>query len=939
MALQVGELYSTLELRDDDFQKGMQSSEGSISSLASMLGPKGALLGAAAGVGAAFAKMAQTGAENIKELREATERFKSETGATSDEAERFSDTAQSLHKKNVDSYEELGDALTTLRQRQGDLGDQTEEQAQKFLDYAKVTGQDTPQAIKEMTKIQKSWGLEIGETNKVMDQLMSISQETGADVGSLQDSLAQNAQVMDALGISLEEGASLLGHFEDQGVSASKATRGLRNMMARLEDPTDAQVEAIGSLGVSLRDSQGNMRDTNDVFRDVFARLEEGELSSEQMAGALDLLGRRAGQDVVRGLKDSEAGVEEMMGVVEGSKGTVKEASNEYDKQLGERWTLIKRKYLHPFMEAIGEVLISTLEHTLAFIEKWGPSVMKVFETATEFLSGAFGEGGDVSGIMEQLKNIFKLTFELLKENFNKHIEALQLLWDKFGDEITATAEFVWDNVVTQIEMVLGIIEGLLETFNGVITGDFERTREGIEKIWDSLVEGITDLLENTIEFWRTPIKEARDAIIDALQKLNPLPVVRKAMGEVTDFLFQDLPRQMLKGGGKVIDALLDGILDKLREIPVVGDKAADKLAERLMGESPPPKGPLSDIDKGGRNVMAAWIGGLEDGIPAAESTAEEAADSVEKETNRVQEALSRIGSTVKDYAMNITTTIKDNIVDKLREMAGNVIKESEALQDVVSFTSDLMDSLFTELAKILEPVFQVIKRSLLPIIKQLAGIFQRTLRPLLQSLARVIGEKIIPTLANLIESTLPLIESLLGGLAPILGEVIEILATLFEAVSPLVQLMTELLVPAFDALFAVLKPVIEIIGSILKPALEVLGEVVATLANGIISILRAIIKAVNIVPGVDLDKPDYVDIDIDSGEDNAAYQVGESAKKMSSAAVASTSNKSTTSGGKEDSGGKSTANITIKLDGKTIARAVEEPLLDDIRIKGGVRF
>jgi hypothetical protein len=48
-------------------------------------------------------------------------------------------------------------------------------------------------------------------------------------------------------------------------------------------------------------------------------------------------------------------------------------------------------------------------------------------------------------------------------------------------------------------------------------------------------------------------------------------------------------------------------------------------------------------------------------------------------------------------------------------------------------------------------------------------------------------------------------------------------------------------------------------------------------------------------------------------------------------------SNSSSTSGG--GGGGYGTANITVELDGRTIAQAVQKPLLKNIRIKGGVRY
>jgi len=42
---------------------------------------------------------------------------------------------------NTDSYEEIADAVTTLRQRHGELGDDAEETTQKFMDFAKDRNQ------------------------------------------------------------------------------------------------------------------------------------------------------------------------------------------------------------------------------------------------------------------------------------------------------------------------------------------------------------------------------------------------------------------------------------------------------------------------------------------------------------------------------------------------------------------------------------------------------------------------------------------------------------------------------------------------------------------------------------------------------------------------------------------------------------------------------
>jgi len=74
--------------------------------------------------------------------------------------QRSAKVIQSL-SSNTDSYAELGAAVTRLQQRYGDLGDDLEKHTQSFLDFAKVTGQDTTQAIDDVTNILLAFNREL----------------------------------------------------------------------------------------------------------------------------------------------------------------------------------------------------------------------------------------------------------------------------------------------------------------------------------------------------------------------------------------------------------------------------------------------------------------------------------------------------------------------------------------------------------------------------------------------------------------------------------------------------------------------------------------------------------------------------------------------------------------------------------------------------------
>jgi len=64
-------------------------------------------------------------------------------------------------------------------------------------------------------------------------------------------------------------------------------------------------------------------------------------------------------------------------------------------------------------------------------------------------------------------------------------------------------------------------------------------------------------------------------------------------------------------GFGKAIGALVNIMAGAAKNILKIVADLAQGIADFLIGESPPPKGPLSKIDTGGAAVFEAWMGGF----------------------------------------------------------------------------------------------------------------------------------------------------------------------------------------------------------------------------------------------------------------------------------------------------------------------------------------
>ena len=467
MALKVGELYSVLSLDTKGYMKNLNSARLSTEGMSNML--KIGLAGAAVTAGYALYKMARSGLENMKELDNAMKMFQVETGASAAEVEEMRDVVQRLHKTNTDSYEDLGNAVTRLQQRHGKA---TEEMTQSFLNYSKVLGIDTADAIDGVTNLLNAYGKELSESAEIMDKLYIVTQRTGAPINELHKALQRTAPALRAMGMELEDGIALFGAMAEQGANMSQAQMGLNAFLRYGQNPTKKQAEAMMALGVAMKETEDGYRlagDAGEGFLAMIETLANNADKPEVVAAALEILGSRAGGDLINAFKGGEGSIRDLMAALQESEGVVQKASDVYDKQLGERWELIRRQYLEPFLEWMGDKLLRVLENVAAFVEKWGPRVMKVFEM-----------------------------------------------------------------VGRAIDAINSAVDRLVGGFQGLFEGG-----------------------KNAISSWGDGIREGATNAVDAVKGV------------------------------------------------------AQRVARFLKGESPPPEGPLSDVDVGGRRVIEAWADGM----------------------------------------------------------------------------------------------------------------------------------------------------------------------------------------------------------------------------------------------------------------------------------------------------------------------------------------
>lgn len=151
----------------------------------------------------------------------------------------------------------------------------------KVLDLAAAGGLDLAYASDLVTDSMAALGMETEQLDSYIDEMAVTSQKSNTSVSQLGEATLVCAGTVSLTSQSLETMNAELGVLANNGIKGAEGGTHLRNILLALSAPTDKASLAIQELGVSVVDSQGNMRDLNDIMIDLNAAM-EGMSSAEK---------------------------------------------------------------------------------------------------------------------------------------------------------------------------------------------------------------------------------------------------------------------------------------------------------------------------------------------------------------------------------------------------------------------------------------------------------------------------------------------------------------------------------------------------------------------------------------------------------------------------------------------------------------------------------
>ena len=137
------------------------------------------------------------------------------------------------------------------------------------MNLAAASGENLGTVSDIVTDSMTAFGMAADEAGHFADVLAQASSKSNTNVALMGETFKYVAPVAGALGYSAEDAAVAIGLMANSGIKGSQAGTALRSTLSRLAKPTDEVEAAMETLGISLTDSEGNMKSLGDVMQDM----------------------------------------------------------------------------------------------------------------------------------------------------------------------------------------------------------------------------------------------------------------------------------------------------------------------------------------------------------------------------------------------------------------------------------------------------------------------------------------------------------------------------------------------------------------------------------------------------------------------------------------------------------------------------------------------
>lgn len=458
-------------------------------------------------------KMVDAGKKTVdawSEIDEAMDTVTTKTGLTGEALLGLQEIAKGIATSlPATTFQESADAVGELNTQFGLTGDTLQSAAEYLLKYSKITGEDISNSAINAKKAIDAYGLSNEDLARVLDSVTKVGQDTGQSYDSIFQKAIDGAPQIKMLGLSFEEGATLIGRFEKSGIDSSAALASLSK--ATVNYAKDGKTLTEG------------LNETVNAIQNATSETEAIRIASE-------VFGNRAAPKMVDAIQRGAFSFNDLAEAAKSSSGTVSATFDETIDPI-DKLTTYSNKAKEGLAEVGGKLLetvIPALEPLMGMLESavnWFTSlnetdqqtivILGLVTTAVMLLLGAIAPlviaigaigapvGIVVAAIVAAIAAITLIIQAIM--NWGAISEWLQSTWDacaawlsELWTNIVTTATTAWSNFTAWLSEIWSSVvstgQSLWSSFTSALSNIFSSLISGAQSLWSSFTSTLSNL-------------------------------------------------------------------------------------------------------------------------------------------------------------------------------------------------------------------------------------------------------------------------------------------------------------------------------------------------------------------------------------------------------------------------------------------------------------
>ncbi len=670
MASNVFEIYAKLGLDTSAYDKALdeamnraQNASGAVSGIGTSTtktssamskfgtvlkgGVTGALKVAGAAIGAATTAVIGLGTYATKtgmEFEAQMSKVKAISGANADELEALTEKAEEMGAITKFSATEAGEAYEYMAMAGWKTADMLGG-IEGIMNLAAASGEDLATTSDIVTDALTAFGLAAEDSGHFADVLARASSSSNTNVGMMGETFKYVAPVAGAMGFAIEDTAVAIGLMANAGIKAGQAGTSLRAIMSNLVKRAEEDSAKWQNLGVSISNTDGTMRDLNDIIIDLRSSF-DGMSEEQKVANASWLAGQEAMSGLLAIVNASDEDFATLTDAIANADGAAKDmASTMQDNLAG------ALEELGGSAETFGLAMYDSIANPMTEIV--------VFATdALNQLTTAYREDG-VDGMVSAAGEILGAVITKLTEGLPQLLEV-------------------------GVNLVISLLDGIID--------NLDQITDGAVRIVETLADGALSLLEKLFDVGWELLLSVVEGIVDALPQLlkTAVSLVLHIVKEITK---PESLHRIIKSALELVKALVQGLVESIPQLYAAAIEIIAGLIEYLLNPNN-----LADLVETGFRLLAEVAKGVLTGnVEVLKAVANLISDIISKFRNTDWKSLgTNLVSSFLNGLKNGWTTVTswfDNAISGLKNAVSNIwdsITGAKKEAETISTSSNL---------------------------------------------------------------------------------------------------------------------------------------------------------------------------------------------------------------------------------------------------------